>query len=43
MTDADLKKYEAILQQVNFPYELDLSPTMMINPTRSISIRIKKK
>jgi len=27
MTPADLKRYEAILQQVNYPYELDLSPT----------------
>jgi len=27
MTSADFKRFESILQQVNFPYELDLSPT----------------
>lgn len=27
MTSADFKRYEVLLQQVNFPYELDLSPT----------------
>jgi len=32
MTDADYSRYETVLNKVNFPYELDLSPVTDNNP-----------